>query len=116
MSILNSSDVFVLPSRYEGTPVALLEAAALACPILASSCGGIPELVTHEQHALLVPPEDPTALAKGLVKLILDRNYAQTLGQNAQQRIRENFNLESQVSATWNAYRKALSRHNRQEK
>ena len=59
MSILKSSDIFVMPSRYEGTPIALLEAAALARPILASCTGGIPELVTHEEHALLVSSRRP---------------------------------------------------------
>src|SRR5215211_6721383 len=96
MSILKSSDIFVMPSRYEGTPIALLEAAALARPIVAARAGGIPELVTHEQHAYLVPSHDPTALAQGILKLALDREYAQRLGQNAQGHIRERFNPESQ--------------------
>ena len=111
MSILKSSDMFVMPSRYEGTPIALLEAAALARPILAACAGGIPELVMHEQHAYLVPTYDPDALAEGFVKLALDRNYAQRLGQNAQQRVQERFNPESQVNETWAAYEKALARH-----
>src|SRR5690349_20632628 len=104
MSILKSSDIFVMPSRYEGTPIALLEAAALARPILASAIGGIPELVQHEEYALLVPPGDPDALAQSLVKLSLDRDYARSLGENAQLRIQQKFNLESQVNATWQAY------------
>ncbi|HLO18573.1 MAG TPA: glycosyltransferase, partial [Anaerolineales bacterium] len=116
MSILKSSDIFVMPSRYEGTPLALLEAAALARPILASATGGIPELVTHEEHALLVPPGDVAALAQGLLKLVSDHDYAQRLGQNAQQKIRQAFNLESQVNATWAAYKKALNKHNTREK
>jgi glycosyltransferase involved in cell wall biosynthesis len=110
LSILKSSDIFVMSSRYEGTPIALLEAAALARPILATSSGGIPELVTHEQHAFLVPPCDPSALAQGFVKLALDRNYAQMLGQNAQRRVRDNFNPQSQIDETWAAYEKALRR------
>jgi glycosyltransferase involved in cell wall biosynthesis len=111
MSILKSGDIFVMPSRYEGTPVALLEAAALARPILAACAGGIPELVTHEQHAYLVPTQDPGALAQGFLKLALDRDYAQRLGHNAQQRVRERFRPESQVTETWAAYEKALARH-----
>ena len=111
MSILKSSDIFVMPSRYEGTPIALLEAAALGRPILAACAGGIPELVTHEQHAHLVPVHDPAALAQGFVKLAQDRDYALRLGQNAQARVRERFNPESQVSETWAAYEKALARH-----
>jgi glycosyltransferase involved in cell wall biosynthesis len=113
MSILKSSDIFVMPSRYEGTPIALLEAAALSRPILAACAGGIPELVTHEQHAYLVPTTDPEALAEGFLKLTLDSDYARRLGQNAQQRAREQFNPESQVNETWAAYEKALSRHQR---
>lgn len=116
MSILKSSDIFVMPSRYEGTPIALLEAAALARPILASATGGIPELVQHEKHALLVSPGDPTALAQGLMKLTLDREYARSLGQRAQRRIRQKFNLDSQVNATWQAYKKALDKHILREK
>lgn len=116
MSILKSSDIFVMPSRYEGTPIALLEAAALARPILASCTGGIPELVTHEEHALLVPTGDPDSLAQGLARLAQDRDYAQTLGQKAQQRVRQSFSLEAQVNATWNAYQKAIERHRRREK
>jgi glycosyltransferase involved in cell wall biosynthesis len=110
MSILKSSDIFVMPSRYEGTPIALLEAAALARPILAACAGGIPELVTHEQHAYLVPTQDPEALAQGFLRLALDREYAQRLGQNAQQRVRQRFNPESQLRETWAAYGKALAR------
>jgi glycosyltransferase involved in cell wall biosynthesis len=116
MSILKSSDIFVMPSRYEGTPIALLEAAALARPILAACAGGIPELVTHEQHAYLVPTNDPEALALGFLKLALDRDYAQRLGQSAQQRVRERFNPEFQIRETWAAYEKALARHQARRK
>jgi glycosyltransferase involved in cell wall biosynthesis len=116
MSILKSSDIFVMPSRYEGTPIALLEAAALGRPILAACAGGIPELVTHEQHAYLVPTHDPTALAQGFLKLALDREYARRLGQNAQAHVRERFNPDSQVHQTWVAYEKALARHQRRGK
>jgi glycosyltransferase involved in cell wall biosynthesis len=116
LSTLKSSDMFVMPSRYEGTPVALLEAAALACPILATCAGGIPELVAHDQHAYLVPTLDPDALAQGLVKMTVDRAYAQTLGRNAQRRVRETFSPGYQIDATWAAYEKALRRHQARRK
>jgi glycosyltransferase involved in cell wall biosynthesis len=116
LSILKSSDIFVMPSRYEGTPIALLEAAALARPIVASATGGIPELVRHEEHAFLVTPDSPSALAEGLLKLTLDQEYARVLGENARQRIQQEFDLETQVNATWQAYQKALNRHTLQEK
>lgn len=116
MSILKSSDIFVMPSRYEGTPIALLEAAALARPILAACAGGIPEMVTHEQHAHLVPTHDPESLAQGFLRLALDPDHAQRLGQNAQKRVRDRFNPGSQVNETWAAYEKALARHGARRK
>jgi len=111
LAILKSSDMFVMPSRYEGTPIALLEAAALGCPILASSSGGIPELVTNDVHALLVRPNDSIALADGLLKLSLDRKYAHTLGENAKKKTKEDFDINIQVQKTWKAYRKAWNKH-----
>lgn len=114
-SALASCDVFAMPSRYEGTPIAVLEAAAMACPILASDAGGIPELVANEEHALLVQPEDPSALAQGLIRLGADHAFARRLGENAQRRVREKFSLEAQVAATMDAYRKAWAKFNREK-
>lgn len=107
LSALASCDIFAMPSRYEGTPIALLEAGSLACPIIASNAGGMPELVSHEEHALLVPPEDPHALAQALIRLAQDRSLAKRLGESVQKRVRERFSLENQVTATMNAYQKA---------
>jgi glycosyltransferase involved in cell wall biosynthesis len=111
LSALASCDIFAMPSRYEGTPIALLEAGSLACPIIASNAGGMPELVSHEEQALLVPPEDPHALAQTLIRLAKDRALAKRLGESAQTRVREKFSLENQVTATMSAYQKAWARH-----
>jgi len=104
---LRACDFFVMPSRYEGTPIALLEAAALGCPIIASHSGGIPELVTHEEQALLVPAEDPDALAQALIRLSQNRKFASLLGMNAKTHVEANFNLDKQVRLTEQTYQKA---------
>lgn len=114
LSALKSSDLFVMPSRYEGTPIALLEAAALARPILASSTGGIPELVTNEEHALLVPIENPKAMAEGIIRLCKDREFAGKLAKNAQLHVNAKFNFKTQVNATLSAYQKAWSKHQKE--
>jgi glycosyltransferase involved in cell wall biosynthesis len=62
-------DVYVLASRWEGLPMALLEAMAARCAIASTAVGGIPDAVRHEQDALLMPPEDPAALARALLQL-----------------------------------------------
>lgn len=109
LSIVKSSDYFVMPSRHEGTPLAILEAAALGRPIVASYCGGIPELVRDEEHALLVPVNNPVQLANALIRLINNPKLADTIRQNAQMQIRNNFNIETQVQATLETYRRALT-------
>lgn len=111
LSIVKSSDIFLMPSRYEGTPIALLEAAALGIPIIASDTGGIPELVTNEKHALLVPPNDPTALANAITRLTNDKAFAMQLSNNAKDRVQKEFSLEKQFDLTWRAYRKAFASH-----
>lgn len=107
LKMLKSSDIFVMSSRYEGTPIALLEAAALGIPIIASGTGGIPELVQNGKHALLVPPNESGPLAQGLMRLSQELKFAHQLGENAQQRVRQHFNLDGQVQATMEVYIKA---------
>ena len=107
LSIVNTSDIFIMPSRSEGTPVALLEAAALGRPILASRVGGIPDLVKDGEHALLTPPGDIDALAAGLSRLCENSKLAERLGSKAKERVEKEFSIKTQVIATLMAYRKA---------
>lgn len=111
LSYVKSSDIFIMPSRYEGTPIALLEAGSLGIPVIASNVGGIPELVQDQIHALLVPSDDPQSIAQAVLRIINDRKLAETLSTNAVERIKEKFNMDRQFELTWNAYQKALSIH-----
>jgi len=104
LSIVKSSDIFVMPSRYEGTPIALLEAAALGKAIVASQAGGIPELVTDGEHAILVPPEDPIFLADTLIQLAQDQEKINMFGEQAQRRVQKKFTLERMVERTRQTY------------
>ncbi len=108
LSALKATDIFVMPSRQEGTPIALLEAAALGVPILASSCGGIPEVVSDGEQALLVQPGNPPMLAQTLLRLAKSPELRIQLSQAAKAHIVQGFSLEAQAQATLAAYRKAL--------
>jgi glycosyltransferase involved in cell wall biosynthesis len=66
---LDSIDLFVMPSRAEGLPRALVEAMARGCPCIGSNVGGIPELLSAED---LVPPNDPEALARKIMEVAAD--------------------------------------------
>ena len=111
LSIIKSSDVFVMPSKSEGTPIALLEAAALGKAIIASDVGGIPELVTNEEHALLLPSGNHEALIQALIKFANDQNLRDEYGKRAQQRVQEKFALDTMINSTYGAYKKAWKLH-----
>jgi glycosyltransferase involved in cell wall biosynthesis len=111
LAALRSSDLFAMPSLYEGTPIALLEAAALGIPIVASRTGGIPELVTDGEHALLVAPGSPAELAEAIVRLCEDRGLAERLGQHAARHASTRFDVDQQAAATRSAHRRAWLRN-----
>jgi glycosyltransferase involved in cell wall biosynthesis len=66
------ADVFLLPSHSEGSPNALLEAMATGIPAVACAVGGVPEIATNGQDALLVPARDPRALAQAISSTLVD--------------------------------------------
>jgi glycosyltransferase involved in cell wall biosynthesis len=74
-----AANVFCLPSRAEPFGIVLLEAAAFRCPVVATSVGGIPEILQHGVNARLVPPDDAAALAAQLQRLLRDRNESSRL-------------------------------------
>ncbi|MBI9092983.1 MAG: glycosyltransferase family 4 protein [Desulfobacterium sp.] len=107
LELVNASDLFVMPSLSEGTPLALLEAAALCRPIIASRVGGIPEMLAHKTHALLIPPGDEQRLARAIQHLHDHPQQAETLARNACQHVADHFGIKNQVRLTRNAYLKA---------
>lgn len=82
-ALLRSADFYVMPSRYEGLPIALLEAMALAKPIIATAVNGIPEAIKNGVSGLLVPPEDAQALADAIRCISENRGRRKALGAGA---------------------------------
>jgi glycogen(starch) synthase len=74
-----AASVFCLPSRAEPFGIVLLEAGAFRCPVIATSAGGVPEILTDGVNARLVPPGDPAALAAQLDTLLRDRTECDRL-------------------------------------
>jgi glycosyltransferase involved in cell wall biosynthesis len=94
LKYLSGADVIVLASRDEVVPLVLLEAMALGKGIVATSVGGIPEVVEHGAHAWLVPPDDPAALAQGLTRVLQDETLRARLGSAAQKRYAELYTFD----------------------
>lgn len=81
-SLLGGFDVFALPSRYEGFPLVVLEAMQAGVPVVATDVGSVSEAVTDSETGLLVPPDDPTALAAALASMLDDDPLRQRLAEN----------------------------------
>ena len=86
--MIHALDVLVIPSRWESVPKILLEAMWLRRPVLATRVGDIAEIL-DETAGVLVEPDDPTALAEAISRLLSDRKLRETLGDAAHQRIVE---------------------------
>lgn len=85
--LLARAGVFVLPSRAEGLPVALLEAMAAGAPVVATPVGGIPDVIDDGVHGRLIPPDDVDALAGALTEVLADPEGAQRMGDAARAHI-----------------------------
>ncbi|WP_051004765.1 glycosyltransferase [Blastococcus saxobsidens] len=85
-NLLTAADIFVLPSRYEGQPIAIMEALCVGLPVVATRVGGIPEQVRHGVEGLLVPPRDTHALVAALTTLIEDEERRRRMGLAARDR------------------------------
>jgi glycosyltransferase involved in cell wall biosynthesis len=101
---LAALDLFVFPSLNEGMGRALIEAMATGLPVVASSVGGIPDIVTGGTDGLLVPPCDEKALAAAILTLLRDRRRMAVFGEAAKKRVGERFDAGSMVRAIERLY------------
>jgi glycosyltransferase involved in cell wall biosynthesis len=106
---LHAMDVFVLPSRTEGLPITILEAMAAGKPVVATTAGGIPEVVRDGETGLLVPPGDPDRLAEAVMQLLEGPALAKAMGQAGRKRVTSVFTLEGEAEQTARVYRKVLA-------
>lgn len=87
-------DLAVLPSFTEGLPCIALEAFAAGVPVVATSVGGIPEVVEDGVNGFLVPPGDPSALARRILDALNSEGRRTTMGRSGQERVRSQFTFE----------------------
>lgn len=103
-ALLSSFDIFVLPSRSEAMPYALLEAGMAGIPVIATSVGGIPEIIENGLNGVLMPTENDEVLLSSLILLAEDKSLRERLGTNLKHSIQENFSFEKMVGNTLQTY------------
>src|SRR5438045_3880959 len=94
-SLLACCDIGVLASRTEGLPNAVLEYMAAGLPVVATTVGGVPEIIEHEVNGLLIPSENPAALSGALLRLLNDEQMRKRLAEAGRERVLARFNFAS---------------------
>lgn len=103
-----ASDVFALPSHSEGSPNVLLEAMTAGIPIVATEVGGVPEMVEHNESALLVPANAPPALAAAIARVLTNKDLAQRLTAQASALVATRYAPENYVRSLVEIYREVV--------
>ncbi len=85
-ALLKGCKLFILPSRSEALPMSILEAMAAGKPIVATDVGGIPEIVKHNYNGLIIPPEDPEAMAEAVLQLLQSNILLDTMGKHSNEK------------------------------
>ena len=102
--LLAQADGFVLASRWEGFGLVFLEAMAAGKPVVATRVSAIPEVVEDNVTGLLVPPDDPAALAGALLELIRDPAQARQMGKAGHARVHAHFSAAAMIAKTAAVY------------
>ena len=105
--LLAASDVCIIPSVFEGQSLVALEAMALGIPVVATSVGGLAEVVQHDKTGLLVDPTDHTALADAAFSLIQNKERAAQLAEAGRNHVLSFYTRDIMVSNVAEVYRSA---------
>ena len=108
-NVLGAIDMFVMPSFWEGLPLALVHAMGAGLPVVASAVAGVPEVVRHAETGLLVQPGDVDGLANALARLVDDPAERSRLGRAARDYVRPRFGVDGFVASTTALYDRLLA-------
>ena len=100
---LKAFDIFVLPSQKEGFPYTLLEAGLAEIPIVATSVGGIPDLI-NDENGVLILPKSPIQIKNAILSLLQSKKKQILLTKNLHQEILQNFTFKKMIKETENIY------------
>ena len=108
---VSACDVFLLPTlRHEGMPFTLLESMSCGRPSVVARFPGVEEVIRHGEDALVVEPGDPQEMAGGIVELLRQPSFAESISRNARSRIERHYGLETMVRRTIDLLEQCASR------
>jgi glycogen(starch) synthase len=105
---LRASDMFVLPSLYEPSALALLDCLATQTPVIATNVGGTPELITHEKTGLLINPREPQAISDSIIRLLGDEGLYNAIKKNQHVELRRHL-WDNRIQDYLEVYEKVLA-------
>lgn len=105
---LSAMDVYLMTSKFEGLPIAMLEAMAAGLPIVATGVGGIPEVVRNGEEGFLTSADQALALANPLIRLFASPDETKRLGASAQERVRAEFGMGRMQGELESIYREVV--------
>lgn len=111
--LLHAFDLYVLSSRSEGTPMALLEAMSVGVSVIATAVGGVSDVLAHGNEGLLVPTESPVALAHAIRNSLSDPSAASSRAKAGQVRVKSDFGTKQWIRRHVEVYRNAIQARRR---
>jgi glycosyltransferase involved in cell wall biosynthesis len=104
LEFIESCDIFVLTSRFEGLPFSLLEALSLKVPVVATNVDGICDIITDGIDGLLVKPDDDNAMVESISRLLNNRTLMQSMGRKGQNTVQKKFNISKNIKEIEEVY------------
>lgn len=104
IGFIKASDALLMPSRWEGLPMTLLESMAAGTPVVATAVGGIPDVISHGVNGLIYPAGDAAALCENLYKLQYQTDCIAAMATQAEQLARARYSAEKVASDYENLY------------
>ena len=106
--VLQAIDILIHPATMEGFANVAMQAGAAEKPVITTDVGGMPESVADKETGLVVPPQNPNALAEAIISLLADPTRSRAMGAAGKQRVESRFTIEAMVSGTLAIYQQLL--------
>jgi glycosyltransferase involved in cell wall biosynthesis len=110
-AVMAAIDVLAFSSKWEGLPVAMLEGMAAGKPVVATAVNGIPGVLADGKMGILAPPNNPEALAEGMMALLQNPVLAQSMGATGYEHVAAHYSISAAIQRTAALYQRLIGQH-----